>query len=129
MPNLALRLELGQRPDRVLERYLWIDGVQLEEVDPFESESPEAGFACLAQTRRPAVAAPPVRTLAGPTAFGRDHEILRVGMESLRDEPFADTRPVGVGCVDQVHTELDRSPEDTLRFRSIAGSAPRPGTR
>jgi hypothetical protein len=32
--NLALRLELGQRPDRVLERYLRIDGVQLVEVDP-----------------------------------------------------------------------------------------------
>jgi hypothetical protein len=34
VPNLALRLELAQRPDRVLERYLRIDGMKLVEVEP-----------------------------------------------------------------------------------------------
>jgi hypothetical protein len=72
---------------------------------------------------------PLVWTLAGPAAFGRDHEILRIGVESLRDEPFADTWAVDVGCVDQVHAELDRSLEDTRRLRWVAGLAPRPGAR
>ena len=48
MPNLPFLPQLSQRADRVLERNLRIDPVQLIEIDPVELETPQARLARLA---------------------------------------------------------------------------------
>src|SRR3954454_8404782 len=62
-------------------------------------------------------------------ALRRDHEIVRVRMERLRDDLLADGRPVGVGGVDEVDAELERAPQDGLALVAVAGLAPDPVAR
>ena len=62
--DLALVLELGQRADRVLDRHLRVDRVQLVEVDPLELQPPQRVLAAALEPLRPAVRLPPSRARA-----------------------------------------------------------------
>jgi hypothetical protein len=48
-------------------------------------------------------------------------------VERLGDQPLA--RPVGVGCVDEPHPELDRAPQDSTRLRFVLEPAGDAGAR
>jgi hypothetical protein len=48
VPDLALPLQIGQDPNLVLERYLWVDAVELKQLNAFELESTQAHLHLLA---------------------------------------------------------------------------------
>ena len=112
------------RADRLLVGDVRVRRVQLVERDPLELQPPQAALAGRAQVLRPRVAAPLARAVAQETALGRDHEVVGVGVQRLRDQVLAHLGAVGVRGVDQVDVELDRSPEDAQRLVAVARLAP-----
>ena len=65
-------------------------------------------------------------TRTGPLqpALGRDHQALRIGVERLGDQLFADVRPVRVRRIDQVDAQLERPPQHRQRFRVVRRWSP-----
>jgi hypothetical protein len=57
--------------------------VQLIEVDPVETEPPQAALTCCSQVRWPAVGAKLPRTLPNRAALGGDHHIVGIGMQGV----------------------------------------------
>src|SRR2546430_691747 len=51
----------------------------------------------------------------------RDHEIARIRMQRLDDQPVRDERTVVPRGVDQVYAELDRAAQHGMRGRRIVG--------
>src|SRR5436190_14663343 len=94
--HLALFLHVGERSNRHFERHLWIDSVELVQVDALELEALEAAFEVLAQLFRLAVRVPAPGARALEAALRRDDEALRVGMQRLADEDLAGMRTVAL---------------------------------
>src|SRR3712207_9060274 len=70
---------------------------------------------------------PPRSTLFPYTTLfrsGRDYQVLRIRVERLGDQALGDLGAVGVRGVDEVHVQLDRSPEHAPGFLGIVGFAP-----
>jgi hypothetical protein len=71
---------------------------------------------------------PLVRAGSHKASLGADDQVLRIGVQRLADELFTDVRAVGVGRVDEVDAEFDRSPQyreglvAVLRFAPNAGA-------
>src|SRR3954453_10947145 len=105
--DLALALQVAERAERLLDRHVRVDGVQLVEIDPLQAEPPQAALAALAQPLGAAVAVPAPRSGTHEAALRRDHEAVRIRMERLRDQLLADVGAVGVGGVDQRDAALD----------------------
>jgi hypothetical protein len=91
--------------------------VQLVQLDAVEFKPAQRRLAGGPQVVGAAVGRPPDqlapgRPAAGPGAFvaalGRDKNAV-VGRESFGDELLGDTGSVGVGCVDELDAQLDRS--------------------
>jgi len=126
--NLPLGLELGQGADRFLEGNVWIGPVQLVQVDPLELQTPQARLAGLPQARGSTISSPLVRTLSGTASLGRDHESLRVRVQSVGDLALVDSGAVGIGRVDQGGAELGRAPKNVFGAvqipRRALGSGP-----
>jgi hypothetical protein len=57
-------------------------------------------------------------------ALRRDHEIVGVRVQRLGDEVFTHVRTVRVGCVDQLHPEVDRLPQQPACGRRIGRLTP-----
>ena len=98
--------------------------MKLVEGDLIDLEPTEAAFAGLSQVLGTPVDGPPVR--AGPyeSTLGGDDEILGIGVESLGDESLAHLGAVGVGGVDEVDVELERSTQNPLRLLAIGRISP-----
>ena len=111
MPDLALLLELGERADRVLDRHLRVDRVELVEVDPLELQALERGLAAAAEAVRAAVSLPHARPRSLEAALGGDHEVLRIRPERLGDQVLGHVGAVRVGGVNQRHAVLDHAAE------------------
>ena len=77
----------------------------------------------------PTVRRPPSAARSLEAALGRDHQILRVRVQRLGDQRFADMRTVRIGGIDEVHAELVRSPQDRLGGIAIGRFAPYPVAR
>ena len=124
MPDLAFVLQLHQGADRFLEGHLRIGAVELIDIDLFDSETLQATLA-----RGTQVLGTPIRLpCTGPRpvqpALGRDHEVLGVWEEGLRDQSFADLGPIGIGGVDEVDPELQRPPQHALAFLPVGRLSP-----
>jgi hypothetical protein len=86
--------------------------MELEEVDAIDLEPPQTHLALLPQILWPPQGNPLGGSGARKPGLRRDDEALRVGVQRLGDELFADVRTVAVGRVDEVDAELDRAPQD-----------------
>ena len=58
---------------------------------------------------------PLVRPYALPTAFSRDDQPVRIGVQRLRDQFFADIRTVRIRGIDEVDVQLHRAPQHANR--------------
>jgi hypothetical protein len=109
-PDLAGRLELGQRPHRLGEGHLGVGAVELVQADGVDAEGAQAGLAGLAEVFGPPVQAP---LAAGPGVAalgGHQHPVAvaRPAGQGLGDQALAMAEvglvaAVGVGRVDQGH--------------------------
>jgi hypothetical protein len=102
--------------------------VQLVQVDALDAQAAQARLAGGAQVLGPAVGVPALRRRPHDAALGRDHEPRRVGMQCVGDQPLVGLGAVGVGRVDEVHAELDRTVQHSSRFVPIRRVAPDAGT-
>ncbi len=126
--DLPLGLQLLERTELIGRRLRRIDAVQLVQIDPRELEAPQTPLARRAQMLGSAVGLPLIRSRAQQTAFRRDDEALRIGIEGLGDEPLAHLRPVGVGGVDQGDPELHGPAQHGDRLVAIPRLTPDPLT-
>ncbi len=94
MSDLALVLERLQLPDLVLERHVRVDPVQLEEPDPLQPEVAQAELALLSQICRAPDRRPRPRALSGEPGLGRDHQVIRVGVQRVADQLLGHDRAV-----------------------------------
>src|SRR6267378_6985084 len=101
MADLAVALQVGQGAERLLDRHAMIDGVKLVELDPVEPQPLQALLADPPQMRGPAVDRPAARTGTREPAFARDDQPRWVGVERLGDQGLTDSRPIGIGGVDE----------------------------
>jgi hypothetical protein len=122
MSDLALGAQLRESPDGFLESNARIRGVQLVEIDSLETEPPQAAFAVRANRLRPSVVESRAPWASRRPSLGRDHEAVGIGMKRRGDLELVHLRPVGEGGVDQLHAELDSSPENAERV--LAGLGP-----
>src|SRR2546430_2394486 len=76
------------------------------------------------QFHRAAVGVPACGARTGQSSLGRDHQVVRIRVEGLGDQPFADLRTIGVGCIDQVDTELEGPAQDALALLAILRFSP-----
>ena len=116
--DLALVLEILQRPDRLLVGHLAVGGVQLIEVNSIDPEPAQRALAGPLQMLGVSVAWPFAWPGALHAALRRNRDPL-VGMQRLGDQLLAHLGAVGVGGVDQVYAELGQPPQQP--------PVPRPG--
>src|SRR5581483_12174422 len=67
----------------------------------------------------------PVLQAVAEPALRRDHEILGIRVERVRDDLLAPAGAVDVGGVDQRHAELERPPQHARTLRGIVNDAHR----
>src|SRR6202011_2848846 len=92
--NLPLPAQIRKRTELVRGGDLRIDTVELVQVDPLETQAAQAPVDSLAQMIRPPVLHPPSGARALEAALGRNHQPLRIGVQSLGDQALTDFRPV-----------------------------------
>jgi hypothetical protein len=104
--------------------YVGVDAMELPEIDPFLAQPLEAAVQLLAQVFGAAVHRPLVRSRALVPCLRRDDEPLGIGVQRLGDQLLGDVRPVGVGGIDEVDSQVDRPPKDTNRLAAIRWRTP-----
>jgi len=124
VPDLALLMHLLQRAEGLLERSARIDAVQLVKVDALQLEPTQAHLHALDQVARATHIFRFSRPLPRDSAFGRDHQAVRIRVERLGDQPFGNLRPVSVGSIDQVDAQFDGVAQNAARFARILRFAP-----
>src|SRR5262249_31737617 len=95
--DLAGTLQLRESAHRLCERNVRVGGVELIEVDALEAKALQAAIERAAQMLRAAAFVPPVAARTDQPTLGGDHELLRIGMQSLGDELLRDVGPIAVG--------------------------------
>src|SRR5579863_1168835 len=67
---------------------------------------------------------PTVGTRPFETALCGDHQVGRIGVQSLRNNLLTHTRTVGVGGIDEIDPQFDGSPQNPDSFSPIRGLTP-----
>src|SRR5215211_2205804 len=124
VPDLAFGLQLGQGADGFFERDAWIGAMQLVKVDRLQPQTLQAGLAGLPQARGSTIRPPLVGPLSGTASLRCDHEPVRVRAQGFGDLAFVEPRAIGIGRVDQVYAEFERTPKDVLGGVLIPRRAP-----
>ena len=104
VPNQPCGDEGGHCPNGFLDRRRRIDAVEVIEVDVVVV-SPEAGEARL--ERRPHLVAFAEANATPAAELGGQDHVVAMTCDRPPDDLFAVTRPVGVRCVDERHSELE----------------------
>jgi len=125
MADLALALQLRQGTERLFDRHVRIDPVELEQVDAFAAKPAQATLGAFAQPFGASVDRPLIRTRSHEPGLGRNDDLAGVGGKSLPDDLFADVWPIGVGRVDEVDPALDHVAHQPHRSGPVGGRAPR----
>jgi hypothetical protein len=81
--------------------------VELEELDALQAEQRQALFGLSFEIGGLAIGLPSPRSGPHEARFGRDDEIVWVGMQRLSDQSFAHLGPVRIGGVDERDPQLD----------------------
>ena len=122
--DLARRLQILQRAELSLHRYLWVDPVQLIEIDPVEAQPPQAAFARRLQMVRPPVFNPLVRARPLEAPFRGDDDAFRIRIQSISNDPLTDMGAVRIRRVNEIDPEFDGASHDANGLVSIRGFAP-----
>src|SRR6185312_271747 len=122
--DLACRLQILQRVELSLHRYLWVDPVQLIEIDPVEAQPPQAPFARRLQMVRASVFNPLVRARPLEAPLRRDDDAFRIRIQSVSNNALADMRAVRIRRVNEIDPEFDGASHDANGLVSIRGFAP-----
>src|SRR5438270_12116634 len=117
-------LHLLERADRFFNRNFGIDGVQLIQIDPLQTQPLQTSFYSLFKMVRSAIWHPLAGSRPSETALCRDNESFRIRMERFCYQQSARVRPVRIGCIDQIDAELGRASEDLQCVRSVRWPAP-----
>ena len=108
--HLAGLHELLHRTDRLFDRRVEVDAVLVVEVDVVDAEPLEARVTGLANVLGAAVDADPAAVrIALVAELRREHDLVAAIGDRSADELFVGERPVHVGGVEEVDTELDRA--------------------
>src|SRR4051794_8269214 len=119
--HLALRDELGHRPDGLLDRHAPVDAVLVVEVDVLDAEALQRGVAGAAHVLRAAVDAQALAVLAAYVAeLRRDHDAVAAVGDRAADELLVRERAVHVGGVGGVDAELERAVDRPDRLVLVA---------
>ena len=115
--DLPLFFQSRHRADRILDRRIGVDPVLVIEVDRLDPQSLEARFARRAHVIGLA-ADPEERAVVTPhqRKFGRQEYLVAAAGDCLADQFLIDERPVHVGCVEEVHSLLQRPMDRRDRF-------------
>ncbi len=103
---------------------LGVDAVQLKQIQGIHLQLAQAQFGLLAQVFGAAHGDPLVGSGPGKPDFGGDPQTLGVRMQRLGDDFLADVRAVGVGGVDEVHSQFDGPTDDGDGGVPVGGLAP-----
>lgn len=129
VPDLAVLSREMQEAELIFFGDVRIDPVQLVQIDTFQPQPPQAAVQLFAQAFGSPVGLPLAG--AGPieSTLGGDDETPRVAVQRLRNQLFADVRPVGFRRVDEVHVELDRASQHGDRLVVVGGRPDLAGPR
>jgi hypothetical protein len=109
VPHLSLLNELFHRASDVLDGYIWVDSVLIEEVDCVGLQPPQRRVGNFADVLRAAVRAAAPRSVRGDVEaeFCRDHHLIANGSERLTDEFLICERAVGFRRVEKGDAAID----------------------
>jgi len=107
----AVLLGFLQEFQRVLERHLGVDAVQLVEVNLIELEAFEAAVQHFLQVLGAGINGPHVGPGAQQPALGADDQALFVRVQRLGNQFFRHVGAVAVGGVDEVNAQLHGRPQ------------------
>ncbi len=97
---------------------------QVHDVEPLEPQRAQIVLGALAQLLGAERGRPALVRQALAAELGGDHQIARVRVQRLGDQPVGDERAVVPGGVDEVDAQLHRAAQDAARARRIVGLAP-----
>src|SRR2546430_8353397 len=100
--------------------------MQLPQIDPFEFQSLETFIDGLCQIFRPPARHPLSRTGPGVTAFCRNDQSFRIGIQRFGNEELVGFRTVSIGGVDEIDAQLESAPPNLLRALAIRRPTPDP---
>src|SRR5580658_11153006 len=98
--------------------------MELIYIDVIETEALEAAFQRFREVFGAGIMSPLSGTGTLPSSFGGDDKVGWVWIQRFRDQLFRDSRPVGISSVDEVHVEVDRTPQRCKRRVFISGGSP-----
>ncbi len=124
MADLAFLLQFRELADRVLDAHARIGCVELIQIDALDAQPLQARLPRLAQMRRAAASFPLIAPRADQPALRRDDEAVRVRMQRFGYETLIDVRSVGVGRIDEVDAQLQRSQQHAACGLAILRLAP-----
>ena len=123
--DLALGLHREERVERLHERDAGGGHVaQVHDVEALEAQRAQVLLGALPQLLGAQRGRPALVGQALAAELGGDHQIARVGVQRLGDQPVGDERAVEPGGVDEVDAQLHRAAQDAARALRIVGLAP-----
>jgi len=124
-----LGLQLDEGAELVGERDVWIDAVQLKQLDAFQAEEAKTLVRLGLEVLGLSVPFPSSGAGSRQAGLRRDHQVARVGRERFVDDSLAHLGSVRVGSVDECDAEVECAAKDTDHFVVVAWIAPytRPG--
>jgi hypothetical protein len=122
--DLALRPQLLKRAELILGRNPVIHTMELENVNSFKAQAVQTSFARSAQVFRPSIRHPSIRSGAIKACLCRDHQACRIWVQSFSNDFFAHRRPVRVGRINEINSDINSPPQDSNRFSTVFGLAP-----
>src|SRR2546423_6800429 len=128
IPDFAFLLEISQRSKLIVGWNLWIDAMQLEQFDTFDTQPSQAHLTFLTQILRPSQWNPSARARSGKASLCGDNKSFWIGMQCLANQFFTNVWSIGIGCVDKIDAELHRAAQDCDRLPSISWFTPNAGT-
>jgi hypothetical protein len=122
--DLSFLLERDECARRLLVGNVLVGSVQLVQRNPVEAETPQAPFARRFQMLGTRVVRPAVGSGAFEAALRRDDEVVRIGIQRLRDEVLVTCGPYE-SAVSKLR-RLDGPSQDGFGFVAVGGFTPDP---
>src|ERR1700677_4269109 len=98
--------------------------MELIYIDVIETQAFEAAFQRFREVFAAGIMSPLSGTGTLPSSFGGDDQIGWVWIQRFRNQLFRDSRSVGISRVDEVHVEVDRTPQRCKCGVLISGGSP-----
>ncbi len=121
LESLAFCDEIGERADRVLDGRVRVDTVLVVQIDDVHPEPPERRVACSPHVFRSAIDAEPASVRRSHVAeLCRQNHLLPPSLNRPADKLFVGERPIHVGGIQEIDTELEGTVDRRNRLGFIA---------